>query len=171
MNKKELLARAQELNISVPEGATNTEIENLIKIEEHALLESANAKLEETLEATQKANEALGQEKEAATNQVADLTQKLSDAEAERDKLQEKLDTSQEDLDASRAEKSELKVESKSKGGNGDLPTYDHGDDTYQFTVRQFVTSGGKMTAEDAVEDKDLMASLIKSKFFGLKKV
>lgn len=129
MNKKELLDRAQELKISVPEGATNAEIENLIKIEEHGLL----------------------------SDEVKDLTQKLSAAEKE--------------LEAAKANQSKLKVEPKAKSGNEELPTYEHDGKTYQFTVKRIVTAGGKITAEEAVEDKDLMAELIKSEFFGLKKV
>lgn len=171
MNKKELLERAQELNIAVPEGATNPEITNLIKIEEHGLLLSENSKLEETLEATQKVNEALENEKKEATDQVADLTQKLSDAEAERDEFKVALDAKSEELEAAKADQTKLKVEPKAKSGNEELPTYEHDGETYQFTVRRLVVSGGKITAEEAVEDKELMKSLIKSNFFGLKKV
>lgn len=132
MKKEELIERAQELNISVPDGSTNDQIKDLIKIAEHDLL----------------------------TEQVSDLTNKLSDSESEKDALQKKLDA-----------KPELKVESKATGGDGKLPTYKHDGDTYQFTVNNILAGGKKIKAEEAVVNKDLMSSLIESKFFGLKKL
>lgn len=41
MNKEQLLARAQELNIEVAEGATNNQISDLIKISEHPQLKAS----------------------------------------------------------------------------------------------------------------------------------
>lgn len=153
MKKENLIERAEELNISVPEGATNDQIKDLIKIAEYPILK-------EELEKKSSDLAALETEKNEATNKVADLTHKLSESESEKDLLQKKVDAN-----------TELKVELKAKGGDSKLPTYNHDGDTYQFTVNKILAEGKKITAEKAVDNKDLMEKLIKSNFFGLKKL
>lgn len=66
MNKEQLLARAKELEASVPEGATNVEIEAVIKLAEHPALAKAvkdldteNQTLKEQLKVKDEAIEAL----------------------------------------------------------------------------------------------------------------
>lgn len=49
MNKEQLLARAQELQIEVPEGATNKQIDDLIKIAEHPALAKAVKQLDDDI--------------------------------------------------------------------------------------------------------------------------
>lgn len=171
MKKEKLLERAQELEIQVPEGATNAQIEDLIKIAEHPMLKEA-------VETASNEFAKLEVEKKEATDQVADLTQKLSDANAAKDTLQNELNAKNEELEtanqklakAEAASQMNLKVEKGSKKSS-ELPTYGSGDETWQFTVNKLITSAGKITAEEAVKDNDLMEQLIKSKFFGLKKL
>ena len=52
MKKEELLAQAQELNIKVPDGATNKEIGDLIKIADYPRLEKKLSTVESELEST-----------------------------------------------------------------------------------------------------------------------
>lgn len=66
MKKEELLARAKELQLEVPEGATNPQIEAAIKVAEHPLLAQAvkdlsaeNNDLKSELESETKAKDAL----------------------------------------------------------------------------------------------------------------
>jgi len=50
MNKEQLLARATELEIQVPEGASNAEIEALIKVAEHPIISAELATANSTIE-------------------------------------------------------------------------------------------------------------------------
>ena len=118
MNKKQLISRSEALQIEVPEGATNAEISDLIKIAEHPIL----------------------------TKDLAAKTEELSI-------LKEKL---------TKASTSPV----VKKGA-----TYKNEEGTYEFTVANFRFKGQKYTAAEAVENEDLMETLISAKFIHLKKL
>lgn len=129
MNKEQLLARAQELQIEVPEGATNPEIINLIKIAEHPLL---SAKLKNA----EKLNE--------------DAMTQLQTANETIEVLEAKLAGSPE----------------KVKGA-----TFKSEAGTFEFKVKTFRFKGEKYSAEDAVQNTELMEALIESNSNLLKQV
>ncbi|WP_340074523.1 hypothetical protein [Leptobacterium sp. I13] len=70
MKKDQLLARAQELQIEVPEGATNKEISNLIKIAEHPQLVADLATANAELASLRKAYDDLANNKIASTSET-----------------------------------------------------------------------------------------------------
>ncbi|NKI28252.1 hypothetical protein HCG49_16990 [Arenibacter sp. 6A1] len=88
MNKEQLLKRAQELGIQVPDGATNPQIEDLIKIAEHSLLKAENKELanelataNELIEAQEAKINALGEaaeDPEAVTYEKGKAVYKLT---------------------------------------------------------------------------------------------
>ncbi|AOR28926.1 hypothetical protein FORMB_18960 [Formosa sp. Hel1_33_131] len=153
MNKEQLLARSAELEIQVPEGATNTEISNLIKVAEHPIINGQLAKTQEALEVSNTKNNTL----------TVDLT-------AEKTKVQ----TGKEALKASEGVVELLRAELAEKAETTDDSegaVYESGNKTYQFGVNAFRFKGDKYEASEAVKDKSLMADLIKSKFNLLKEI
>ena len=70
MNKEELIARAQELDVQVPEGATNKDIETLIKVAEHPILKDALKSLDVSYAEAKEENAALTAKVEALTEAV-----------------------------------------------------------------------------------------------------
>lgn len=145
MNKEQLLARAKELQVEVPDGATNPEISSLIKIAEHPILTkdlaTAKNELEEQKELTEKAI----QERDAETEKLATATEEITS-------LKEKL----------------AEATATPEVAKGD--TYENEEGVFEFTVTNFRFKGNKYTSADAVADKDLMESLIESNFIYLKK-
>lgn len=145
MNKEQLIARAQELQIKVPDGATNAQISDLIKIAEHPILTKDLAIAKNEVEGQKELTEKATQERDAETEKLATANQEISD-------LKEKL--------------AEATATPEVKKGE----TYKNEEGTYEFTVSNFRFKGNKHTSEEAVADKDLMESLIKAKFIHLKK-
>lgn len=129
MNKEQLLARAQELQIQVPKNATNKEISDLIKIAEHPLISAE-------LKTAQKDRD----------NAVAELEQANTTLEALNSKL-------------AKVPQAEKFVTFQTEAG------------TFEFTVKKFRFKGEKYTAEEAVENTDLMETLIKVESNLLKQV
>lgn len=77
MNKDQLLARSKELQIKVPEGATNKEISDLIKIAEHTQLQASLKEATDASEAITKERNHAKAELEAANATIAELNAKL----------------------------------------------------------------------------------------------
>ena len=144
MNKDELTVRALELGITVPEGATNAEITTLIKVAEHPLISEELAKTQEALKAV------------SATNNT--LSVDLATAKTD-------IQTANETIDSL----NELIKDESTAASEGII--YKSGGKTYQFGVATFRFKGVKYEASEAVEDKDLMADLIKAKFNFLKEI
>ncbi|MFV9552074.1 hypothetical protein [Algibacter sp. PT7-4] len=142
MNKTELLARAQELNIEVAKGATNLEIESLIKIAEHPQLvkdlKEANQALKSESENLKQANQALESESE-----------KLKQAKQDLETLQLKLN--------------------KTEPVKGAI--FKTADATFEFSVSNFRFKGEKYTSEEAVNNEVLMAQLIEANCNFLKQI
>tara|TARA_R110002124_G_scaffold285057_3_gene463119 strand:- start:175 stop:528 length:354 start_codon:yes stop_codon:yes gene_type:complete len=74
MKKEDLLARAQELEITVPEKATNEEISNLIMIAEHPLLKAEIAEKDNVIESLEKQLNSTTEAKVLATYVFEDKT-------------------------------------------------------------------------------------------------
>ena len=146
MNKEQLIARAQELQIEVPDGATNEQISNLIKIAEHSVLSNelgiAKKELEKQKELTGKAE----QERDANA-------EKLAIANNEIISLKEALEKNS-------------AIPSSEKGA-----IYQNDEGTYELTVKSFRFRQEKYNAVDAVENSELMESLIKANPVFLKKI
>lgn len=145
MNKEQLIARAQELQIEVPEGATNAQISDLIKITEHPILTKDLATAKEEVkgqkELTDKATLALSEgttELQKANELIAKLEEKLAEATATPE-----------------VKKGEI---------------YKNEEGKFELTVSSFRFKGEKHTAEEAIVNEDLMESLIKANFIHLKK-
>jgi hypothetical protein len=146
MSKEKLIARSKELQIEVPEGATNKEISNLIMIAEHPLISKG-------LQTTQ--DELDGQKELTAT------------AVKERDAESEKLKTANETIQAlnSKLEAANA-LPQKTKG-----ETYKSENGTFEFGVKKFRFKGEKYIASEAVKNEELMEELIEAKFNHLKQV
>jgi hypothetical protein len=73
MNKKQLLALAKELQVEVPDGATNKEIDDLIKIAEHPKL--AADLINESRKLKEKSDECdtIAKELQTANEKIAEL--------------------------------------------------------------------------------------------------
>ncbi len=145
MNKEQLIALAQELQIEVPEGATNAQISDLIKIAEHPILTKDLATAKEEVkgqkELTDKATLALSEgttELQKANELIAKLEEKLAEATATPE-----------------VKKGEI---------------YKNEEGEFELTVSSFRFKGEKHTAEEAIVNEDLMESLIKANFIHLKK-
>ncbi|MDD7912935.1 hypothetical protein [Polaribacter ponticola] len=145
MNKEQLIARAQELQIEVPDGATNAQISDLIKIAEHPILTKDLATAKEEVkgqkELTDKATLALSEgttELQKANELIAKLEEKLAEATATPE-----------------VKKGEI---------------YKNEEGEFEFTVSSFRFKGEKHTAEEAIVNEDLMESLIQANFIHLKK-
>lgn len=145
MNKEQLIARAQELQIEVPDGATNAQISDLIKIAEHPILTKDLAIAKNEVEGQKELTEKAIQERDAETEKLATANQEISD-------LKEKLS---EATASPEVEKGEI---------------YKNEEGEFELTVSSFRFKGEKHTAEEAIVNKDLMESLIKANFIHLKK-
>lgn len=77
MNKDELINKAQELQIEVPEKATKDEISDLIKVAEHPILTKAITALDEELKAEKQAAEDKAEAFDKATAIIEELTAKV----------------------------------------------------------------------------------------------
>jgi hypothetical protein len=145
MKKEQLIARAQELQIEVPDGATNAQISDLIKIAEHPILtkDLATAK-----------DEVKGQKEltDKATLALSEGTTELQKANELNAKLEEKL--------------AEATATPEVKKGE----IYKNEEGEFELTVASFRFKGEKHTAEEAIVNEDLMESLIKANFIHLKK-
>jgi|GEM_PF-4595108 len=146
MNKEQLLARAQELNITVPEKATNENISDLIKIAEHPLLLSEISELKKN---------AIGD---------AERIKGLKGLETiANEKLEEALNLIQElesEIENSNAEKTKVFAE------------YTFGDNQKVGLTRDvFKFRGVKYTAKEAVENEELMLALRANESVHLKKL
>ncbi len=141
MNKDQLLKRAQELDIQVPDGATNPQIEDLIKIAEHSLLKAENAQL-------------------AKENEV------IESLKAANKELSNELSTANELIEAQEAKINALGETTAEPDG----VEYKKGKSIYSLTSKFIRFKGIKYTAEEAVENEELMTALIKSKHPNLKK-
>jgi len=140
MNTKELHARAKDLKITVPEGATNKDIENLIKVAEHPLLTEEVKTLGVSLKETAEAKSALEGKIDEANSRISALELQLENSS------------------------------NKEPQNKSNAVTYKNGKDTYVFTVPKFRFKGDEWTAENAIENDALMKQLIKAKFSNLKK-
>lgn len=145
MNKEQLKARAQELQIEVPDGATNAQISDLIKIAEHPILTKDLAIAKNEVEGQKELTEKATQERDVETEKLATANQEISD-------LKEKL---AEATASPEVEKGEI---------------YKNEEGEFEFTVSSFRFKGEKHTAEEAIVNEDLMESLIKANFIHLKK-
>jgi len=152
MNKEQLLVRAAELEITVPEGATNPEITALIKVAEHPLIV---ANLEHTTEAL-----------EVATKKKEVLATDLKTAKVATETATNALSTATETIALLRKELEEKEAPANDSEG----VVYRLDKETYKFGVNEFRFKGEKYKAAEAVEDDELMKSLIKAKFIHLKK-
>lgn len=145
MNKEQLIARAQELQIEVPDGATNAQISDLIKIAEHPILTKDLAIAKNEVEGQKELTEKATQERDAETEKLATANQEISG-------LKEKL---AEATASPEVEKGE---------------TYKNEAGEFEFTVASFRFKGEKYTSTEAVENEELMEDLIQAKFIHLKK-
>ena len=157
--KEKATARAQELKIQVPEGATLNQINDLIKIAEHKILtvylseaektisnqssalETAATRLEDQKKLTDKANEDLNL-----------ANQRIGESEKANEKLTE-------ELEALKAEPTKEKFAS-----------YENEEGVFEFSVKNFRFKGEKYTAVKAVEDPELMEALIEAGYINLVK-
>ena len=153
MNKEHLLARATELGIQVPEGATNVEISTLIKVAEHPLISAELAKTQEDLETSNAKNNTLS----------VDLTTEKRKVQT----LQESFEVSEGVVKLLRAELAEKAETTDDSEG----VIYKSGNKTYQFGVQTFRFKGDKYEASEAVKNQSLMKDLIKSGFNFLKEI
>jgi hypothetical protein len=155
MNKAQLLERAQELEIQVPERATNAEITNLIKVAEHPILKA---------------------ELQSLADSTANISDKLKLAESDRDRLVAENTALVEERDANAAALSvalnEIKeLKSKDvKDSNVEVAVYENKDGEYPILVNSFHFQGIKYASKDAVKNPELMERLISSGFVKLKK-
>lgn len=145
MNKQQLIARAQELQIEVPDGATNPQISDLIKIAEHPNLTKHLKEANDVFEEQKKLTEKAIQERDAETEKLVAANKVISD-------LNEKL--------AEATATPEIEKGAIYKSNKGE----------FEFTVASFRFKGEKHIAEEAIVNKDLMESLIKANFIHLKK-
>ena len=145
MNKEQLTAHAQELQIQVPEGATNTQISDLIKIAEHPNLTKHLKEAYDVFEEQKKLTERAIQERDAETGKLVIANQEIFD-------LKEKLS---EATASPEVEKGEI---------------YKNEEGEFELTVSSFRFKGEKYTASAAIVNEDLMESLIKANFNHLKK-
>lgn len=83
MNKDELIQRAQELQIEVPERATNAQITDLIKVAEHPILDKAVKALDAELKAEKEAHDLTTEALEKANTVIESLTAKVEALGAE----------------------------------------------------------------------------------------
>lgn len=100
---------------------------------------------------------------------MEDLKIKLEALEADslaKDEKIKELETKLDAIEAAQPAKEEKKPAPK-------LPekTFKVGKDEYRFTAAAFRTEKGKVTAEEALEDKDLLKSLVETKAGVIEKV
>ena len=145
MNKEELTARAQELKIEVPVGATNQQIGDLIKIAEHPNLKK---ELKQALDVVEGHKELA----EKAKEETSVTLEKLKASEDRALELEQELEAL---TKAPEPQKGEI---------------YKNEDGEFEFTVTSFRFKGEKHVASVAIENKALMEELIQAKFIHLKK-
>jgi hypothetical protein len=156
MKKEDLLSKAQELNILVPEKATNEEISDLIKIAEHPSLTEKVKELE--------AEKVTDADKAAA---------KILELETEKSGEVALKDAAIKDLDKANVTigKLEDKIEAaKADSDSKNHPSYKYEDGkAVEITVQAFRFKGEKHESADAVTNPELMEELRQSGFIHLK--
>lgn len=145
MNKEQLIARAQELQIEVPDGATNAQISDLIKIAEHPILTKDLATTKEEVKGQKELTEKAIQERDAETEKVGEANEVIAE-------LEEKL----------------AQVTATPEVVKGE--TYKNADGEFELTVASFRFKGEKYISEEAIVNEDVMESLIQANFIHLKK-
>lgn len=146
MNKEQLIARVEELKIEVPEGATNPQIIDLIKIVEHPTLVKDLKTAKEELEGQKELTKKLQKEHDTETKKVAEANELIAE-------LEEKLTIATTTPEVEKGE------------------TYQNEAGEFEFTVASFRFKSEKYIAKEAVANKELMEELIEAKFSFLKQV
>ncbi len=145
MNKEQLTAHAQGLQIQVPEGATNTQISDLIKIAEHPNLKQHLKESYDVFDAQKELTEKAEKERDAETEKLGAANELIAE-------LEEKL-----------AQANATPEVAKAK-------TYKNDSGEFEITVGSFRFKGEKHTAEEAIDNDELMEALISANFIHLKK-
>lgn len=165
MDKKQLLARAKELDIQVPSGATNKEISALIAEKEATLVnETETARTDTQIIADQ------ALEIEALEKKLFDSNLKIDSKDEDIESLTASLETKNTEVEVllTTVEKLQAKLaEASTKTVDNNKPTYKG----YAFKVKSFRFQAEKHFAEKAIKNEELMERLIKAKYIGLEKI
>ena len=146
MNKEQLIARAEELEIEVPDGATNAQISDLIKIAEHPIISKGLQITQDELEGQKELTEKATQERDAETEKLGNANELIA-------ALEEKLALA---IATPEVAKGEIY-----KNENGE----------FELTVDSFRFKGEKYIASEAVGNSELMEQLIEAKASFVKEV